>query len=104
MSGATLTPGPSPSGRGGKDVLPDGFQHRFRSFEDLIILETQDSEALGFEVGVSFDVELFPFGGLMHVSVALHDELCFVAVEVADVIAELMLAAELRIGELPVTQ
>ncbi len=83
--------------------MRDYLQYRLGILKDLIVPETQDVEALGFEVSVSLGVELPSFGGLMHVPVALYDQFCFVAVEIADVIAKLVLAAELRVAELPVT-
>ena len=59
---------------------------------------------MGFEEGVAFGVMLDLVWFFVGRTVAFDDELGVMAVEVAEVIAELMLATELGIAELAVTQ
>ncbi len=98
----TLTPGPSPKGRG--EFIGDLLQHIFGVIEDDFVLETEDLQALRFQVGIPLLVVGLCLGGVVNLAVAFHDDAGFVAVEVADVIAELVLPTELRIAELPVPQ
>ena len=84
----------------GGDLAEDGVG----VVEDTLVFEAEDRETLGFEEGVAFGVVLFAFGGVVRLAIAFDDELGVVTVEVAEVIAKLVLAAELGVAELAVAQ
>ena len=98
----TLTPGPSPRGRG--EMRRDFLQHGIRRLEHSGVLEPKNGQPLRPQVNITLPIKLTPLGSVVGVAVTFHDELRFVAVEVADVVAELMIASKLHVLELPVPQ
>jgi hypothetical protein len=89
---ATLIPGPSPTGRreGGGDCLKNGLS----LVQDRLIRKTKHRQAEGAEVGVAFVVVLLPLLCGVGRSIAFNHQLGDIAVEIADVLAELVFPTE----------
>jgi hypothetical protein len=87
-----------------REASRDLAEHGVGVVEDALIFQAEDREPLRFQVGIAFGVVLFALGGVVGLAVAFDDEFGVVAVEVAEVIAGLVLATELRVAELAVAQ
>ena len=85
-------------------MLRDCFEDDFGSFDSDTVLKTERGHALGFQVGVALGVLLLAGSGRVRFAVKFYGKLQLMAVEIEDVIAELVLATEFQVAALPVTQ
>ena len=82
----------------------DGEEDLLDIFNDDAVLETERGHALGFQVGVTRCILLLSSGGVVRFAIEFDRELQFVAVEIEEVIAELVLPTEFQFAALPVTE
>ena len=104
----TLTPGPSPSGRGGRVSRGadgwyggDAVKYHPGIIEQLLVPEPKDDEPLGLHPSVARAVLLLP--PCVRLAIELQHQSLLVAVEIHDVGADLMLTPELQAHEAPVS-
>ena len=81
-----------------------GFENHFGRFDGDTVFKSQRGHALGFQVGITRSVLLLPGSGVVWFAIQFHGELCFVAVEIEQVIAELVLPTDFQFAALPVTE
>ena len=82
----------------------NGVEDSFDIFKDDAVLETERGDALGFQVGITPSILLHASSGVVRFAIEFDCELDFVAVEIEEVIAELVLATEFQIAALPVAE
>lgn len=98
----TLTPGPSPRGIG--EFFGDLHQHNLGFMKNCCVLETNHLQLLRAQIRIPLVVVVLRFIGIVDLAIAFHDEPYFVAVEVADIIAELVLPPKLYSRDLTISQ
>ena len=82
----------------------DRFENHFGSFDGDTVFKTERGYALRFQVGVTGCVLFLPGSGVVRFTIEFHSELCFVAVEIEEVVTKLVLPTEFQFAALTVAE